>query len=76
VFKERERERENRMGETITANLWFCGWRAGERLQKRGVAGKNKKRKKREREREREKDVTGVLPSRSPKRRQKSTYFV
>ena len=48
------------MGETITANLWFCGWRAGERLQKRGVAGKNKKRKKRERERERERKMSRV----------------
>ena len=45
------------MGETITTNLWFCGWRGGEACSASKAGKKTKK------TREREKKVSHILPS-------------
>jgi hypothetical protein len=56
------------MGETITTNLWFCGWREGEACS---ASKAGKKTKKNKRERKSLSHLSFLLVPR--KRRQKST---
>ena len=56
------------MGETITTNLWFCGWRGGEACS---ASKAGKKTKKNKRERKSLSHLSFLLVPR--KRRQKST---